>query len=509
LRFGRQGPALVLIAAVLLVLRLPSFAEPAWFPDEGTYVDIGYALNHGAHLYVDVWDNKPPGVYWVGRLVATQSSPQVWFALVAFLCAALSCLAVYAITTKLRGRGWGTVAAVSMAVLACLPTLDGDLFNAEPAGTAAAAVAMWLIFARPRREAFSLLAAGALAGIAFLFKAVFALDGLALVAAIWLLISDRTGPQRWRQIVLLLSGVVAALGVAACALLASGSLGAALHVLVVSDSGYVSSANGSSAVIGTIRDGLIVVATGFLAFQWRRKHPAVAALLLWLGLDICATVISPRGFSHYIQQAEPSLCIVTALFAAWLWKSIPRRILAVVALLVQPIICLSLLWLPRVQSALADGSHVPYFEAGNFVTRQLGAYYVNGYGALFGDVTSRKAFDAMMPMDLTKQHAAVQWFSQHSRPGEPVFVWGSIHWSYVLSDRMPAGRYVTLNSAYYLEPGSHDKLVSDLEAHPPAVLIADSTLPPEILSMLITDRYIEYAGAVAGDDVWVHPGEPG
>jgi hypothetical protein len=508
LRFGRHWIALILIAAVLLVLRLPSFAEPAWFPDEGTYIDIGYALNHGAHLYVNVWDNKPPGVYWVGRVMAMLSSPQVWFAAVAFLCAALSCLAVYGITTRVRGRGWGTVAAVGMAVLASLPTLDGDLFNSEPAGAAAAAVAMWLIFVRPRREVLSLLVAGALAGVAFLFKAVFALDGLALLGAIWLIRADCSGAQRRRQILVLLIGGVVVLAAAATALFATGSLGGALHVLLVSDSGYVSSANGASAAIGVARDALVLVVTGFLVFRWRRTHPTMAALVLWLGLDVCASLISPRGFSHYIQQVEPALCIVTALLAAWLWTSTPRRTLAIVALALQPVICLLLLWVPRAQSALASGSQLPYFEAGNFVTRQLGTYYANGYGALFGNPTSRKNFDALMPIDLNKQNAAVQWFSQHSRPGERVFVWGSIHWAYVLSQRVPAGRYVTLNSAYYLEPGSQDLLVADLWAHPPAVLIADAPLPGDVQNMLHGGHYVDHVGAVAGDDVWVRPGEP-
>ena len=59
----RRWIAVVVIAFV--VLRLPSFFERTWYSDDGTYANIGWALNHGAHLYIDVWDNKPPGIYWL------------------------------------------------------------------------------------------------------------------------------------------------------------------------------------------------------------------------------------------------------------------------------------------------------------------------------------------------------------------------------------------------------------------------------------------------------------
>jgi len=61
-RLTPEWASLLTIAAVFLVLRLPSLIEPPTFNDEGTYSDIGWALDHGAVLYRDVWGHYTPGM---------------------------------------------------------------------------------------------------------------------------------------------------------------------------------------------------------------------------------------------------------------------------------------------------------------------------------------------------------------------------------------------------------------------------------------------------------------
>jgi hypothetical protein len=65
-----------------------------------------------------------------------------------------------------------------------------------------------------------------------------------------------------------------------------------------------------------------------------------------------------------------------------------------------------------------------------------------------------------------------------------------------------------LNSAYTVDPGSQQRLLAELAAHPPAVLIADIALPPPVLDFLQGRHYQRLAGAGAGDDAWVAPGTP-
>src|SRR5438270_13539269 len=53
------------VLAVTLLWRLPSFFDPPWVNDEGTYFAVAQAMAHGYRLYAGVWENKPPLLYLV------------------------------------------------------------------------------------------------------------------------------------------------------------------------------------------------------------------------------------------------------------------------------------------------------------------------------------------------------------------------------------------------------------------------------------------------------------
>src|SRR3990167_94421 len=51
------------ISVVFFFLRWPSLYEPYWYGDEGIYQAVGMLINSGAPLYSGAWDNKPPLLY--------------------------------------------------------------------------------------------------------------------------------------------------------------------------------------------------------------------------------------------------------------------------------------------------------------------------------------------------------------------------------------------------------------------------------------------------------------
>src|ERR1700730_928408 len=240
-RMAVRGRWLIGISSAFVLLRIPSFVEPTWYSDAGIYADIGWALNHGARLYVDVWDNKPPGIYWLSALLIGHLPIAIAMPLAATVLTAATALCVAGIGRRVAGAEVGTIAALSYVVVASLPSLDGDLFNAELCGATCVALAIAIVL-RSSKPTW-LIVAGALAGLALLFKAVFAADlvvtmGVAAIAAIAQggivranssLRGAFTVLGRW-------SLVVAA---AALALAALGSLDAAVAVLARSDVSYV------------------------------------------------------------------------------------------------------------------------------------------------------------------------------------------------------------------------------------------------------------------------------
>src|SRR5438132_9905824 len=126
--------AAVGVGLLLVVLRAPSLIEPPQFGDEGTYADIGFALDHGAVLYQSVWDNKPPGIYWLAALINHVHASVVAYHVLTTALVVLTSIGIYMVGRRL-GLGPGSWAATaSFVVLASLPPFGGDILNAEVLG---------------------------------------------------------------------------------------------------------------------------------------------------------------------------------------------------------------------------------------------------------------------------------------------------------------------------------------------------------------------------------------
>jgi hypothetical protein len=501
-------PRVGLLAAVLLLLRLPSLLEPTWYADEGTYSDIGRAIDHGAVLYRDVWDNKPPAIYWLTALLELRgpSVPVLHGVLALFVAA--STAGVWFLGRRLAGMRGATLAALVFAVLASLPNFDGDLYNAEVLGATFSVFAMLVLLrVHPRH-----LLAGALIGVAILFKEVFVAD-LAVAVVVPSILSGR---RELRAGALVAAGAGLVLAAAAIPILATGALGGALYVLTFQDLKYVGWSNGIGG--GTATLALVVLAVLRLAFPvlagggaaWalvRQGRPAAAAVSLWLGFDLAATMLSARGLTHYVQQAEPALALVAAMLAVATLRRV-RRFgvpLALGSLLLTWPLAQLVLWVPRAEVALAQGQAAPAWEHNNFPTTGVPRYYANAWGRLDGSL-SVQAYNAGFPGGLQTQGAVVDLFQDCSAPGQRVFVWGTVHWAYALSDRLPAGRYVALNPAFSLDPASHELLLQDLAAHPPAVLVATMPPPSDLRAWLERLHYAKAPGRVGGSPYWIAPG---
>lgn len=55
----------MLIIALFIFLRVPSFFEGFWYPDEGFYAAQAEAILRGKELYIGAWDHKPPMMVWI------------------------------------------------------------------------------------------------------------------------------------------------------------------------------------------------------------------------------------------------------------------------------------------------------------------------------------------------------------------------------------------------------------------------------------------------------------
>src|SRR6266568_2409951 len=109
--------ALVALAAAALLLRCVSIAEPLGV-DQSLWASAVRGLAHGQRLYRDVWEQRPPGIYWIYlaafRVFGWTPAAVAWLDV---LAAAATTTVLYAIGRKLATPLTGACAAALYAVL--------------------------------------------------------------------------------------------------------------------------------------------------------------------------------------------------------------------------------------------------------------------------------------------------------------------------------------------------------------------------------------------------------
>ena len=170
LKLGKSHDLLFLVFSFVafFLLRLPSFFEPNWYGDEGVYQAIGEAINKGSLLYRDIWDNKPPLLYF---LYALFNSDQFALRFVSFIFGAFSIVVFFFLSKKLFSHYFLTTSI--FVILLGLPIIEGNIANAENFMMLPILLSAFLIYSLPKPHSktvsFQLVAAGLLLGIAFLF----------------------------------------------------------------------------------------------------------------------------------------------------------------------------------------------------------------------------------------------------------------------------------------------------------------------------------------------------
>jgi len=154
-----------------------------------TYAAMGHEMAEGKHLYTDVWDVKPPGLYAtyeVGELLAGYGEREVF--VLGLATALLTLLAVYAAGAAL-GRGAGLLAALCWTVVCGTLVVQANQPNSEVFINAACAWAFALMARHPAdRPGWARAAAVGLAlGVGSTYKPVVVFVAFFLAAGhVWI-----------------------------------------------------------------------------------------------------------------------------------------------------------------------------------------------------------------------------------------------------------------------------------------------------------------------------------
>jgi len=345
------------IGAALLSLR---FVDWPLNRDITTYATIAGELDHGARLYVDVWDLKPPGVfatYLAARWAIPDQTTQV------FLLRLIPTLIVLvALFLAAGAAGFGRTAAVTAGALWVLLSVNIDLQMQEPNTelfiNACCTVAfVMLLRLAPTQGIQRALGIGLLFAVACLFKTV-AITIAAAVGLAYLVLpqSDDPAAQRARKLLLMASSGATALAGVVAYFVATGRIDEFREAMIDAGSAYAGDLwpnvwQGLTlhAIVGD-RPPLVSVALASapwlalacIAVWWDRPRSRSWLLLGAYGFGALVAVGLPGHFyRHYFQLLVPPFCLAIGWLAA---TALPSRsaLLRRAPLLVAAVACLSL-----------------------------------------------------------------------------------------------------------------------------------------------------------------------
>jgi 4-amino-4-deoxy-L-arabinose transferase-like glycosyltransferase len=362
----RRGTQTILLAASLVLmvtaLRAPLLSIPLE-RDEGEYAYIAWRLGYNELPYRDWFDQKPPAVFFVYRVALTlpfESIRAIHF--VGLLFAAASTCALFFLGLLLMDRFWVWLGAALFAFLGADPLVQGTAANTELfmlCPLIFSQIAFFTAATKSRRDVSSATLAGALIGIAFMFKQVAIVNWLFLIAIYPIFIR---GKNRWQRAAPFAAwsamGLLTVVGLVVFYFWRRGGLPEFVDNVFIHNLRYIGAVGTAERLEycwGTLtilaRTQAIVwafAALGLVALLRSNRGKTAIFLAGWLITSAIGVSASGYFFPHYFQQLLPPLALAAAAggerFAAVkIWKVIPvwgRRATLTLALTALPAITL-------------------------------------------------------------------------------------------------------------------------------------------------------------------------
>ena len=434
-----------------MLIRLPTLAEPPWSSDDGFFTAIAVAMSKGVTLYKGVYDDQPPMIFWLYRVLVALGSPDHHFVVQLAACAAVvaSALLTYTIARRAGAPEVALWAGALAGVALSIPTLDGDLMNVELAALPFFLGALALSFSR---RPVPLLAAGVLLGLALATRPSFLVDSLAVAVPLL------SGSDRRRRMVTVAAGGAVTFLVVVGALWLMGSLAAYVNVVMPSDHAYLAWANGGTLVPLYLR--LVLLGLGGVAVAWRTRSLPGRLAAVWFFASFAGSSLTPRELTHYSHEFIPALAFAMALVASRVrWRAIGIAASAAAVIVGAELV----LFLPAAETARFTGASPPLMLHG-ISYAQLPDYYAN-WGAYAVGMRDWKAYANWFPGDTSIDAAeADQLRSITGRAPARMIVLGDRPWLFVFSGALPASLFIATNSAFWQVAGSADHMDARLRA---------------------------------------------
>ncbi len=504
-----EGTALWLLIVVMAGVILPLIAlcqVIAYYRpntvDDQLFGYYGWRILHGGTVYLDVWDNKPPGIFWTNALGFLIG--QDGYLGVLGLCAAalvLAHTAFFVIAATVYARGAAAVTTILLSFFVLHGYYSGGTNRTETFVVVFELVAVaFYMRGLVHDRWWKWYVAGLLCGGAFLYKQVgLAAWGCMGLHTVALVIS---GVLPWRsglkRCLLLLVGAATTIGIAAAVLAWQGALREAYFTTVGFNNVYFARERRFPYSIinwvmlsDEVRPVLLLpllmaLAAVIHAFLWwlRPKFRPVEIeqalhavnpcplhvffFATWFLVAFYGALVSPHGFKHYLVPSIPPLI----LLAGYL-----------------------------INVVRAEARLLRRLQERAWVTA---AFVVMGYFAWDAIVRQFEEVSKVLVFRF-EQHQAPEWevvgdaVAHWTQPGDRIQCWGYMPGVYLRARRLNATRFVgpVRGKAPFIIMGTDffdelqqrrlmDEMEAGLQAAPPAALVLYSD---DYLRMTHGDRY--------------------
>ena len=297
-----------LLLALFLGFRGLRFSEPPGL-DQGLFAYFGQHIPQGDVPYRDIWDSKPPGIFYLYALAFGLFGDQMGSVyLFESLYLAGTVLALYGLARGLFGTRAAMFAAGIAIVVQNAPLFGGFWASAQAETFMGLPIvgAIWLMVDRARREkVYAAVLAGVLLGLAICLKVTAVLFVPAFLVYI-LLYPPRGARNRWAWFT---CGLALPLGIVAVYFGAEHALGELWNAVFMYSWGYAREIGRHQSFLrAAIYQGVhfvrmnptawVLSTIGVVHLLWRRRSPEMLFTLSWLLLSF-GIVWTQRQFAGY------------------------------------------------------------------------------------------------------------------------------------------------------------------------------------------------------------------
>lgn len=488
--------ALVAFSVLVIALSIGLVLTFDYGRDQAIYALVGREIVHGKMPYRDAFDFKPPGiflVYAIARAIfgAAQYGPRVLEALamigtsaglvrlarahlgdakIGFVAAALASQVHAQLDFWHTGQpeSFGGTLTIAGLVLTSIGLGYG------PAGPRETPLAQW-------KALVAFGGAGALFGLAGLMKPPLAGGGAIVAVAAALHVWSRRDQDASTRDAL----IAAAKPVGAVAL--GGALPIGLVLLWFKATG----------ALGDLRDVLFVFTPFYTKLSWEGRSVWPMA---WFGFTqwlvgyssvltagmVTTLVVRPKASDRWLLVTTVALIalhiggvVMQGKFFPYHWGATFPLTALVAAVGVTRLYSAAAARGPHLVAAVVAGLgiatmfHAPVPNLETFTDRSKRRLKLFVTGPM--DVAARDQLASVADVDAGENRAVAAFVKEHTKPGDPIFVWGFECVIYDLADRPIASRYIydVPQRATWSKVEMQRKLMPELEASKPAAIVVE------------------------------------